>query len=118
MNTLMPTVLTARTALVRDLFPIIEEAELFTERSLVDRCPLVSLKESPAWAEGLRKRPMTAWLCRVGIPPTVWSPMLLNVWVALRTRQTLLLARSAALTKRPMESTQPVFLLMFVAGPA
>lgn len=105
MNTLTLQELSAPTALLRYLFPEIEESEFRMPRELVERCPLVTLNEECAWAEVLRNRPMTAWLCRVGIPPTAWRPTLLTEWVALRTRATLLVARLAAPTRPCMEST-------------
>lgn len=88
-------------ALMRSLFPIAEAEELLKPRSLVERCPLVSLKESWACAEGLPNTPMTAPFPSAGIPPTVCLPILENVPVALRTSPTLLLEHLATLTRRP-----------------
>lgn len=55
-------------ALKTALFPAREEAFGVKPSILVDSCPVVSLKSSWAWAEGLKNTPAIINFRRVGIP--------------------------------------------------
>lgn len=55
---------------------------------LVSRWFVVSLKSAWACAEGLKNRPIMAWLCSSGSPPIPLLAVVVSVVVALRTLRT------------------------------
>lgn len=94
------TVLRASVALPRSLFPDMSDFPVAKATMLVDRCPVVVLNETCAWAELLKNRPIMAWLCSAGSPPIVWLAIRVSLVVALRTRKVLVWSRLAASNRR------------------